>query len=98
MFADQVFRNNQKGADNSLTGSALAMARGDGLSSEGEVRVKEGALVQLGFNTQPQTPFSSAQTPRHISQTQLSTWYCNTPGISASAPLGGEVGDGVSPM
>ena len=34
MFADQVFRNNQKGADNSLTGSALAMARGDGLSSE----------------------------------------------------------------
>ena len=34
VFADQVFRNNQKGADNSLTGSALAMARGDGLSSE----------------------------------------------------------------
>ena len=86
--------------DNSLTGASLAMARGDGLSSLGEVRGwrrRGGAAVTtpyLGFDTQPQTPFSSAQTPRHISQTQLSTWYWNTPGKSASAPLGGRWGWG----
>ena len=63
-------------------------------SIKGEV----GGELDFWGDTQPRSPFSSAQTPRHISQTQLSTWYCNTPGISASAPLGGEVGDGVSPV
>ena len=89
MFADQVFRNNQKGADNSLTGAVLAMSRGDGL-----YQGWGGGELDIWGDTQPRSPFSSAQTPRHISQTQLSTWYCNTPGISASAPLSGNCGMG----
>ena len=36
-FRSDFLDGNQKGADNSLTGASLAMARGDGLSSEGEV-------------------------------------------------------------
>ena len=59
-------------------------------SIKGEV----GGELDFWGDTQPRSPFSSAQTPRHISQTQLSTWYCNTPGISASARLGEKVGLG----
>ena len=82
---------NPKDADNSLTGTVLAMSRGDGLYQGwggGELDICLG-------DTQPRSPFSSVQTPRHISQTQLSTWYCNTPGISASARLGEKVGWGL---